>query len=170
MRRATSELPGAVVPKSRDWERTTFGPFSRRAISGLAEALFTDPDAPADRGAAARFEWVAADADAMISNASGQMRVFMRLTVIALELLPVLFVGRLARCSSLPLDARVRYLQRVEAGKLTQTAMLVVVWKTLLTILYFEHPEAAPRLGYDGRHERWTRIGKKPANVGAAAQ
>ena len=150
-------LPDAVVPASRDWERTTFGPFCRRAIRGVAEGLFTDPDDPADRGADARFSWVVEEVDAMVSNGSAQLRFGMRFTIVVVELLPLLIVGAPRLCSSLPLPARVRYLQRLEAGRITQLALLVVLWKTMLTILYFEHPEAAPRTGYDGTHERYKR-------------
>ena len=155
-------FPHRVDPKSRDWERTTFGPFSRRVIFALAEALFTDPDAPSDRGAAARFSWAVSDVDAMISNASAGHRILVRVTLVLLELLPLVIVGRFARCSSLPIDARVAYLSRLDRHRITQLALPVVLWKTLLTMVYFEHPEAAPILGYDGRHEHYLRVGKKP--------
>jgi len=160
-------IPQATC-STRDWERTTFGPFARRTIIGLAEALFTDPDEPADRGAKARFEWLAGDADAMISNASGPMRLAMWMMLFVLEVLPLFVVARFARCSSLPLDHRVRYLERLERGRVVFLALFVTVWKTLLTILYFEHPEAAPKLGYDGKHERWKNV-KRPATLEARA-
>lgn len=149
-----------VVPKTRDWQRVTFGPFARRAIRAVAEALFTD-DTIADAGAPARFDWIVVDADAMISNGSRQLRVGMRISIALLELLPLFVVGRFARCSTLPLPVRVRYLQRLEAGPITQLALLVVLWKSLLTILWFEHPETAPHLGHDGRHERHLRVKKR---------
>ena len=149
-----------VVPETRDWQRVTFGPFARRAIRAVAEALFTD-DTVRDEGAPARFDWLVLDADAMISNGSRQLRVGMRISITLLELLPLFVVGRPSRCSTLPLPLRVRYLQRLEAGPITQLALLVVLWKSLLTILWFEHPEAAPHLGHDGRHERHLRVKKR---------
>jgi hypothetical protein len=154
-------LPDAVVPATRDWQRVTFGPFARRAILSVAEALFTDDTLAIDEGAKARFDWLVLDADAMISNGSRQLRAGMRMSILLLELLPLFVVGRFARCSSLPLATRVLYLQRLEAGPITQLALLVVLWKSLLTILYFEHPEAAPHLGHDGRHERHLRVKNK---------
>ena len=160
---ADARLPDAVVPATRDWQRVTFGPFARRAIRAVAEAMFTDQTAPVDEGAKARFEWLVLDADAMISNGSRQLRLGMRCTIVLLELLPLFVVGQLSRCSALPLSTRVRYLQRLEAGPITQLALLVVLWKSLLTILYFEHPEAAPQLGHDGRHERHARVKTKRA-------
>ncbi|MEO7093453.1 MAG: hypothetical protein ABI175_09395, partial [Polyangiales bacterium] len=81
--------------------------------------------------------------------------------LVLLELLPLFVVGRLSRCSSLPLATRVLYLQRLEAGPITQLALLVVLWKSVLTIIYFEHPEAAPHLGHDHRHERHLRVKKR---------
>src|SRR5260221_14759068 len=123
-----------MPPTTRDWERTTFGPFARKVIVGLAEAFFTDPDAPPDEGAAARFEWVSRDADAYVSNASGQMRVGFWCMLLVLELLPLLVVGRFARCSSLPIDVRVRYLEKLDRGRVVVLSLFVTVWKTLLTI------------------------------------
>jgi hypothetical protein len=140
---------------TRDWERTTFGPFARRVIVGLTEAFFTDPDAPPDERAQARYEWVANDADGYVSNASGQMRFGFWFMLFVLEVLPLVVVGRFARCSSLPVPMRVRYLDRLDRSRVVVLALFVTAWKTLLTILYFEHPETASMLGYDGRHERF---------------
>ena len=160
------------MPTTRDWERTTFGPFARRVIVGLCGAFFTDPDAPPDEGAAARFEWVSKDADAYVSNASGQMRFGFWMMLFVLEMLPLFVVGRWSRCSSLPLDVRVRYLDKLDRGPAVFLALFVTAWKTLLTILYFEHPEAAPKLGYDGRHERYVNakyVRRPGASLGARA-
>jgi hypothetical protein len=149
------------MPVTRDFERTTFGPFARRAIRGAAEAFFTDPDAPADLpdlaggGADARMEWLVADADDMVSHGSAQLQTGLRIAITVLELLPIFVIGRLSLASNLSLEERVRFLRKVETGPLTFLALLVVAWKTLLTVLYFEHPEAAPLLGYDGKHERY---------------
>jgi len=148
-------LPGAVVPATRDWQRTTYGAFTRRALLGMAEAFFTDPDDPADRGAAQRFAWLVDDVDDFVSQASPSLRYGTRIAAVLVELAPVFFVGRFARCSSLPLEERERYLAKIEASAVPRVAVMVVMFKTLMTVLYFEHPEAAPHLGYDGRHERF---------------
>jgi len=148
-------LPGAIVPTTRDWQRTTFGPFGKRVLFALAEAFFTDPDDPADRGAAQRFAWLVDDVDDFISQASPSLRWGTRIAALLVELAPLFFIGRFARCSSLPLEERERYLSKVEASAVPRVAVLVVMFKTLMTVLYFEHPEAAPHLGYDGRHERF---------------
>lgn len=152
MRRRT--LPDAVVPETRDWQRTTFGPYSKRILRSLAEAFFTDPNDPADRGADQRFAWLVDDVDDFISQASPALRFGTRTALILVELCPLFFVRRFALCSSLSLKEREHYLATVEAATMPRVALLVVMFKTLMTILYFEHPEAAPHLGYDGRHER----------------
>lgn len=157
-----------MAPTTRDWQRTTFGPFARRTIAALAEAMFTHPDDPPDAGARARFEWLAGDADAYVSNASALMRIGFWCMLLVLELLPLFVVGRLSRCSSLRLEVRVRYLEKLDRGRVVFLALFVTVWKTLLTILYFEHPEAAPMLGYDGKHERYKNV-KRPTALEARA-
>jgi len=152
------KLPNAAPePASRDFERKTFGPFARRAIRGAAEAFFTDPDEPSDRGAEARMVWLVADADDMVSHGSVQLQTGLRIGILVLELLPVFVIGRFALASSLTLEERVYFLRKVETGPITFLALLVIAWKTILTVLYFEHPEMAPHLGYDGRHDRYKR-------------
>ncbi len=155
-------LPGAVLPATRDWERTTFGPYGRSVLRALAEAFFTDPDDPADRGADHRFAWLVDDVDDFISQASPALRWGTRIALLLVDLAPLFFVGRFARCSSLGLEEREHYLATVEASTVPRVAVLVVMFKTLMTILYFEHPEAAPHLGYDGRHERWRALPTVP--------
>lgn len=155
---AKRTLPGAVVPATRDWERTTYGAYEKRVLRAMAEAFFTDPDEPADRGARARFGWLVDDVDDFISQASPTLRWGTRVAVWLVDWLPLFFIGRFSRCENLPLDERERYLATVEESPLPRVAVLVVMFKTLMTILYFEHPEAAPVLGYDGRHERFRNI------------
>lgn len=156
---ARRSLPQAVVPATRDWERTTFGPFGRRVMLALAEVFFTDPDDPADRSATTRFAWLVDDVDHFLAQSSAQLRTGVRVAAFLVEMLPLFFVHRFARCSNLPLDVRERYLRALEASKVPYAAVLCVMFKTLMTILYFEHPEAAPHLGYDGVHARFR--GKK---------
>lgn len=148
-------LPDAVVPATRDWERRTFGPFARRALRGIGEALFTDPHDPAESNAAARFDWLVDDADAMVSSGSRQLRWGIRIAIVLVELLPLFVIGKPRLASSLSLEQRERYLIELEASRITQLALLAVLFKTFLTVLYFEHPEAAPHLGYDARHDRY---------------
>lgn len=144
-----------LAPQTRDWQRTTFGPFGKRVLLGLAESFFTDPNDPADRGAAQRFLWLVDDVDDFISQASPSLRWGTRIAAFLVELAPLFFIGRLSRCSSLALEERERYLAAVEASTVPRVALLVVMFKTVMTVLYYEHPEAAPHLGYDGRHVRF---------------
>jgi hypothetical protein len=150
-------LPNAVVPQTRDWQRTTFGPYGKRVLRALAEAFFTDPDDPSDRGLEKRFSWLVDDVDDFLSQASPALRYGSRIALMLVDLLPLFFIGRFARSTSLPLEERERYLAKLEATSFPRVSVLVVMFKTLMTVLYFEHPEAAPHLGYDGRHERFSR-------------
>ncbi len=155
-------LPGAVVPATRDWERTTFGPFGRRVLRAIAESFFTDPQVD-DPRAPARFDWLVDDVDDFLSQASPSLRTGSRIALVLLELLPLFVIGEPSRASSLPLADRTRYLAKVEASNVPYVALLCVMFKTLMTVLYFEHPEAAPLLGHDGRHERFRRVSQPRA-------
>lgn len=155
-------LPGAVVPATRDWERTTFGPFGRRVLRAIAESFFTDPHVD-DARAPARFDWLVDDVDDFLSQASPSLRTGSRIALVLLEHLPLFLIGKLSRASSLSLEDRTRYLEKVEASNVPYVALLCVMFKTLMTVLYFEHPEAAPLLGHDGRHERFRRVSQTRA-------
>jgi len=149
-------LPGAVVPKTRDFGRTAFGPLTRKILRSLGEALFTDPeqtDAPRDR-----FDWMVDDCDDMVAHASDQLRHTLRLSLVLLELLPLFVIGRFARMTSLPLEERERFLATLESSRLPYVALLVVGLKSILSLVYFEHPYALAMMGYDGRHDVHLRV------------
>jgi hypothetical protein len=149
-------LPEAVVPRTRDFARTAFGPFTRRILRALGEALFVDPDredAPPDR-----FDWMVEDCDDMIAHASDQLRYALCFSLVVLELLPLFAIGRFARMSSLPLEERERYLARLESSRLPYVALLLVGLKSVLSFVYFEHPYEMAKMGYDGRHVAHLRV------------
>jgi hypothetical protein len=142
---------------ARDFRRTVFGPRSRPLVFAIAVALMTDPAHP-EASSAARFEWVVDEADDYIGHASKQLATGLMLALWALEWLPIVIVGRFARASSLSPADRVAYFARLEAHPIALFSLLVVAWKTILTILWFEHPDNAPVLGDDGIHARYLNV------------
>jgi hypothetical protein len=153
-----ASLPGAVVPGTRDWTRRTFGPGARVVLRSFGEAFFVDPQTP-DAGSGERLDWLVADVDDFVSHATTQLRTLFRIALVVLEIAPLFVIGRWSRASRLPLAERAAYLGRLERSKVAQLAALVVLWKTLLTIVWFEHPESAPAIGHDGRHLRHLHVG-----------
>lgn len=107
----------------------------------LAEALF-------DRGAgvpADRLEWVLADLGDFLGRAGHKTRTFFLITLALVEWLP-LFMGRFGRMSRLSPAARVDYLSRLDASPL---APLLALPKAMVSLVYYEHPEALAETGYD---------------------
>jgi hypothetical protein len=148
-------------PDARDFRVHAFGPITRPLVRSLAEALFHDEARPPGE-AAERYEWVTEQADDFAGHASAQLAMSLRLAAIAVEWLPLIVVGRFTRASSMSAEARSAYVSALERHPISWFALLVVAWKTLLTIVWFEHPENAKELQYDGRHERHLAIGKAP--------
>ncbi|MCA9515530.1 MAG: hypothetical protein KC635_11345, partial [Myxococcales bacterium] len=56
--------------------------------------------------------------------------------------------GRLGPLERLPVSERVAALERLERSPL---GLSVFALKATLAILYFEHPDAAAEIGFDGR-------------------
>jgi len=140
-------------PDERDFRRSAFGPTTRPIVRAVAEALFTDPERP-ESMSSERLDWVVAEADDFAGHASKQLGTGLLLALLLLEWLPLLVVGRFSRASSLSVGDRIGYIAKLEGHAIPIFALLVVAWKTMLTFVWFEHPENASALGYDGRHER----------------
>lgn len=70
-----------------------------------------------------------------------------RLCVIAVGLVAPLFVGRMTTLRALATPDCLRALERMERSPL---ALALFGAKTTLCILYYEHPDAAREVGFDG--------------------
>jgi hypothetical protein len=112
-------------------------------LVALALALFDrGPGIPADR-----LEWALRDIESFLEHAGPRTSFLFGLAVTALEWLPLVFIGRPSRMSRLQADLRLRYLQAVDRSALAGALLLP---KAILSLVYFEHPDAVRETGYDG--------------------
>lgn len=115
-----------------------------RVVRVFAGTLFDDGHGvPADR-----LDWVTSEYGEFSARVGAKTRTGFRAAILAVQLLPVLFIGVPLPFTWLPAATRRRYLERLEASQLT---FLVTALKIPLSVRYFEHPDVIGTLGYDGR-------------------
>jgi hypothetical protein len=138
---------------TKDFRRTTLGAGERPIVRALAEALFS-PDGEVSKE---RLDAFVDDVDGFISPASKTLRFGLVLMLHAINLSPVLFF-RFRTFTSLAVEDRVKHLERLEHSKVRQLPLLVVAYKTVLTMIFYEDEEEQRALGYTGpERKRWQR-------------
>jgi hypothetical protein len=120
-------------------------PRMRKATWAVAEALFTTDAGPPPKD---RLDWLVEDLDHFLAHAGPRSRLIYRLCLLAISVLAPLTVWRLPPFRWLSQVKRVEALERLERSPL---GLAVFGCKMLLCIVYYEHPDAARDIGYDGR-------------------
>lgn len=120
---------------------------SRRAkltSRAVAETLFTTREGPPP---ADRLDWLVDDLDDFLARAGSRARLIYRLCILAIAIVAPLLVWRLPPFRALSASRRTVALERLERSPL---GLALLGAKAVLCILYFEHPDAAKLVGYDG--------------------
>jgi hypothetical protein len=130
---------------TKDFRRTTLRPRHRRIVRALAEAFFS-PDGEATHE---RLDAFVDEVDHFISPASKTLRFGLLMMLLVLRWSPLLF-GSLRLFDAMTVEQRVRHLERLDRSKLKQLPLIVVAYKTVMTMLYYEDEQELRRLGYPG--------------------
>jgi hypothetical protein len=148
-RHATAEL-GLVT---KDFERTTLRARHRPVVRALAEAMFS-PDGDVSKE---RLDAFVDEVDAFISPASKTLRFGLVVMLVVLRWSPLLFL-RFRMFDEMSVDDRLHHLERLEKSKITQLPLIVVAYKTVMTMLFYEQEQELAALGYPGpERKRWRR-------------
>ncbi len=110
----------------------------------IAEAVFTTDAGPPPPE---RLDWLALDLEDYFARSGALTRFIFGLAVLAVWLLAPLVVFRLTSLARMSLGERIFALTSLESGR-AGGAILAV--KALLCVMYYEHPEAAEQIGFDG--------------------
>jgi hypothetical protein len=122
-------------------------------VRALGEAFFS-PDGEVSPEHLDRF---IDDVDGFISPASATVRVGLLVMLSVLRWSPLLYF-RFRPFEQLSVDDRVHHLERLERSKRQPLPLLVVSYKTLLTMVFYEDEEQLAQLGYPGTERtRWKR-------------
>ncbi len=129
--------------------------FWRSTARALALGLFDRGDGISD----ARLDWLEADVAAFLAAAGPKTSFLFGLVLTAIELLPPWFGAGPSRFSRLAPANRLAFLERLDASRL---AVLIALPKAVLSLCYYEHPDALRETGYDGG----CMVGELPAGTG----
>lgn len=118
-------------------------------VRALAEALFS----PDGEVAPERLDAFVDEVDAFISPASKTLRLGLLLMLSVIRWSPLLFL-RFTTFDGMSVEGRVRHLERLEASKVKQLPLLVVAYKTVLTMIFYEDEAEQRAIGYPGAERR----------------
>jgi hypothetical protein len=139
---------------TKDFARTTLRPSDRPVVRALAEAMFS----PDGELSAEELDSFVDEVDAFISPASKTLRFGLVMMLIVIRWSPLLFF-RFKAFDEMSVDYRVKHLERLEHSKFKQLPLLVVAYKTILTMLFYEDEEEQRAMGYPGpERKRWLRV------------
>jgi len=136
---------------TKDFQRTTISASHKPVLRALAEAFFS-PDGEVTE---ARLDGFVEEVDGFISPASKTLRFGLKVMLVVIRWSPFLFF-KLRPFEALTTHERVEHLERLERSKVTQLPLLVVAYKTILTMLFYEDETEEAALGYPGpARKRW---------------
>jgi hypothetical protein len=116
-----------------------------RTLRVVAEAIFVTDAGPPPKE---RLDWLADECEDFLARSGARTLWVLRLALFALGVLAPLAILRFTSLAKLPLSERTRALGRLEDGPLGAP---VVAIKAFLCVIYYEHPDAARQIGFDGQ-------------------
>jgi hypothetical protein len=145
---------------TKDFQRTTLRPRHRPVVRALAEALFS----PDGEVTPARLDAFVDEVDNFISPASKTLRFGLVMLLGVLRWSPLLF-GRFKLFDSMTVQERVQHLERLEHSKVKQLPLIVVAYKTVMTMLFYEDEKELEGLGYTRERKRYLNVLPAPART-----
>lgn len=112
------------------------------AARAFCEALYANEDGPPPRD---RMDWLMGELDDLLTRAGWRSAGFYKFGLTLVSYLAPLFIFKLRPLWKLPLEERLRALRKMEA---TPAAALVLGCKTMVCIMYYEHPDVLREAGY----------------------
>ena len=116
-----------------------------RAARHVAEALFSTDDGPPP---ADRLRWMEEDLGDFFGHVNLRARLLFRACIFACTWVGPALLWRLPPLGRLPVEERVEALERLER---TPIGLAVLAAKAILSLVYYEHPDAAAEIGWDRR-------------------
>ncbi len=113
-------------------------------IRAIAESLFS---AEID-------EAFVTDIDGFMSPASRTLRNGLLLMLELLRWLPLIVIGKAKAFDELPVEDRTRMLAKMDRSRFALFPLMVVAWKAMLTVAYYEDEARLRAIGYPGDERR----------------
>ncbi len=140
-------LPAPPSTKTKDFAaRTTFGSGQKETLRSLAEALFSpEGEVPPER-----LDAFPDEVDAFMAPASRELKAGLRILLVLVWLSPIVVFYKFATFDGLPVEERVAVLDRLDRSPRALLSLILAAYKTILTMLFFEHPTELLYMGYPG--------------------
>jgi len=130
------DIPEVLPPPSRRADRALFH---------VAQALFTrDQGPPPD----ARLHWLCLEMREFLAHCGSKARLLFAVALFLATWVAPLWVMRLPPLTLLSHARRIEALDRLEASPIGTPLFAL---KAVVSLVYYEHPDAARELGFDGR-------------------
>jgi hypothetical protein len=142
---------------TKDFRRTTLRPRHRPIVRALAEALVS----PGGEATPERLDAFVDEVDAFISPSSKTLRFGLVAMLTVLRWSPLLF-GRFRLFEDLTVEERISHLERLDRSKVKHLPLIVVAYKSVMTMLFYEDEQELKGLGYPGP-ERKRHLQLRPA-------
>lgn len=128
-------------------------------VRAIAEAFFSPDGEVSDE----RLDAFVEEIDRFVSPASKTLRFGLLLMLWAIRWSPFLF-GKFKTFESLDREARLVHLERLERSKAKELPLLVVAYKTMMTMIFYEDEGELRGLGYPGpERKRWLARAQGPS-------
>lgn len=132
-----------VVPDAVHGD-VALGPRMRATTRALAEAFYaTDEGPPPDE----RLDWLVDEVEDFFRRSGRRALFFFALLLLAIAIVAPLLIRKSPPFRRLERRDRARALEAMERSAL---GLAIFGVKAPLSIIYYEHPEAAAEVGYDG--------------------
>lgn len=120
-------------------------------IAAIAEALFSRDEKPLEP---VMLDAFVTNIDGFMSPASKTLRSGLVLMLELLRLLPLVVVGKFSLFDDLPIATRTRMLDAMDRSRFSFFPLIVVAFKTMLTLVYFEDDARLRAIGYPGEERK----------------
>lgn len=116
----------------------------RRAARAFAEAVFTADEGPPPSD---RLDWAIDDLEHFLALSGPRARAVFQASMLAVTTLSPLTIRRAGPLWRLRIEDRI---EAIEAFEKTPLGLAVFGAKALICIVYYEHPDSAAEIGFDG--------------------
>lgn len=123
--------------------RSVLSASTRGDVRAFGEAVFARRDGPPPDE---RMRWLVDDVDDFVAHLNTRSYLLFRLCLFVVTWIAPLLVLRFARLASLPHETR---LEALEALERSPAALALFGARAIVSLVYYEHPDAAREIGWD---------------------
>lgn len=141
----TATIPSYWVDHSAHEPQPALDKTWKKTVAHVGSVLLEDASGPPPEN---QMRWACHELDAMLNEIGGRGKFIFRASLLVVSLLAPLMIFRLPPIRRMSFEATAHALERFERSPL---GMMLFAVQTMLCIVYFEHPDAAVTMDFDGK-------------------